>query len=118
MIKDGDSFEEMLVLAESDSGVPLTADYDLFAVLPSLNKFSGERTTGFRSVANIVSKALAQKERRIVYPNSGRISNLTRTVKREINANIGLKKSDPSWLRARQSGYRARLSNHCFYTLG
>ncbi|WP_339387595.1 anthrax toxin-like adenylyl cyclase domain-containing protein [Vibrio caribbeanicus] len=92
MIKDGDSFEEMLVLAESDSGVPLTADYDLFAVLPSLNKFSGERTTGFRSVANIVAKALAQKERRIVYPNSGRISNLTRTVKREINAHIGLKK--------------------------
>ena len=61
-------------------------------MLPKLNKFSGERTTGFRSVANIVSKALAQKERRIAYPNSGRISNLTRTVKREINAHTGLKK--------------------------
>ena len=92
MTKEGDSFEEMLVLAESDSGVPLTADYDLFAVLPSLTKFSGQRTKGFHSVTNIMSEALAQKERRIVDPDLGRISNLTRTVQLQINADIGGRK--------------------------
>ncbi|HAS6097604.1 TPA: hypothetical protein I7145_23695 [Vibrio vulnificus] len=92
MTKIGESVEELLVLAEFDSCVPLTADYDLFCVQPHLSNFSHLKAPSLKSVANVVSMALAQKERRINDAHLGRISNITRKVKEQINQKIGLKK--------------------------
>ncbi len=92
LVKEKDAVEEMLVLAEFDSGVPLTADYDLFCVAPHLSNFSDEKSTGFKSVATKVLTALATKERRDADADLGRISSLTRLVKDQINNKIGVKK--------------------------
>ncbi|MBM7074215.1 hypothetical protein JQC92_19655 [Shewanella sp. 202IG2-18] len=37
LVKEDASINEMMVLAEFESGVPLTADYDLFCVAPHLS---------------------------------------------------------------------------------
>ncbi|WKY57504.1 CyaA/EF/ExoY family adenylyl cyclase toxin [Vibrio sp. SNU_ST1] len=92
MTKNGESIEELLVLAEFDSCVPLTADYDLFGVLPHLSSFSHSKPLNLKSAARVVSTALAQKERRINDADLGRISSITRRVKTQINQKIGLRK--------------------------
>ncbi|MYM59194.1 hypothetical protein GTG28_08160 [Vibrio sp. OCN044] len=81
----GQKIEPLMVLAEPSNSVPLTADYDLFCVAPHLSQFSSEKPTRLKPVVKLVQSALAQKERRIVDADLGKISHLTQEVKQEIN---------------------------------
>ncbi|RLV60610.1 hypothetical protein D5018_05780 [Parashewanella curva] len=84
-------WEIMQVLADQQTWLPLTADYDLFSVTPhlsnfaSLAKFNGNR---FKDAAAAVSKATGSKERMFVLPNFGRVTAFTLTVRNEINNGV------------------------------
>ncbi|MFD2178644.1 anthrax toxin-like adenylyl cyclase domain-containing protein [Veronia pacifica] len=95
LFKDRDGIAKTLnVLAEKNSGIPLTADYDLFSVSPHLSVFAphgGFLKNKFKTATQRVSMALGQLERRTLDEELGKISNLTQRVKEEINALTGVK---------------------------
>ncbi|MBU2896702.1 CyaA/EF/ExoY family adenylyl cyclase toxin [Vibrio hepatarius] len=90
MTKKGNSVEPIMALAETSNSVPLTADYDLFCVAPHLSQFDSDKPTRLKFVVKIVQGALAQKDRRIVDADLGKISQLTQKVKQKINQDIGV----------------------------
>lgn len=90
MTREGKEVDSLMVLAEPSDGIPLTADYDLFCVAPHLSQFSTFKPSRLKSVVKVVQTALAQKDRRVVDADLGRISQLTQKVKQEINQDIGI----------------------------
>ncbi|MGB0894316.1 MAG: anthrax toxin-like adenylyl cyclase domain-containing protein [Parashewanella sp.] len=84
-------WQVMLVLADQQTGLPLTADYDLFSVTPHLSNFSAIANTSgsrFKGAAAAVSKAVGGKERQFVLPNFGRVTAFTLAVRNEINSGV------------------------------
>ena len=85
-------WEPVMVLAEKKSGIPLTADYDLFSICPHLGTTGFQKQAdakqNFRMAANSVRNALGTYDRRAVDIDLGRITAFSRQVKDQINNGI------------------------------
>lgn len=86
------SWEPVLVLAEKESGIPLTADYDLFSICPHMSTTHFQRQDSakknFKMAVNSARKALGTYERRAVDINLGRITSFSMQVKDKINHGV------------------------------
>lgn len=93
----------VMVLGYGSSGVPVTADYDMFAICPHLSRFRAQFNWGRAlSAAQGQSKAQAQwgglnsaaqaslgtVERRTVHENMGRLTAFQRQIKDKMNAAV------------------------------
>lgn len=73
------------VLADKDSKLPLTADYDLFSVCPHLSAFNPGQKPRLQDALKAVKQSLGQTSRRNSDPDLGLLSSLTTEVIGMIN---------------------------------
>ena len=95
----------VFVLGYKDPGVPVTADYDVFAICPSLSRYSDayrkrleaiptgvtkkeQITAKWQALGKTVSEALGQRERRTVDPNMGQLTGLQRKIVQMMNDQV------------------------------
>ncbi len=85
-------WEPVMVLAEKSSGIPLTADYDLFCICPQLatTGFQTQKTSGanFKMAINSVRNAIGTYDRRAVDMDLGRITAFSKQIKDNINQGV------------------------------